>query len=360
LVLRGHATRAHVGPGRRGSQGARWARAVVVLVLLGLAGSGGLARAAEGGVPGGAPAARAAERASKPPDFEAAPEGGVADGAARSRRQRAREHYQQGLAHHDAGALELALREFERAYAISGHHQVLFAVGQLCVELGRWGKARQSLEGYLLDGGHHIPDARRDEVDRQLAELSRRTGVVVVTLDGAPAALDIQGQHLESSDRQVRLAVDAGRVPIVARRVGFPAIERSLWVPAGGLAELALEFPEPMPVIHQQPLQVYRVAAWTSAGVLSLGAIGTGVATYLSSRQYDRLRSRATDESAESARDRLDRQRDRVQDLALATDALALAGLAAAGAALYFSLSGSPSGPMLALEPARLVAVGEF
>jgi tetratricopeptide (TPR) repeat protein len=232
-----------------------------------------------------------------------------AEATATASRRRAEEHHRRGLELYDDGALDRALDEFELAYSASHNHQVLFNIGQLHYRLGDAARARQALERFLLEGGERVPEARREEVARQLLELAPHTGPVIGAVD--------------------QRSPELGRPP-----------------PAS-------------PQGNRLPPKL--VITWASAAVLTLGAAGTGIATYLSSRHYDQSLRASVHTSPESARDDLDRQRDRVQNLAFATDALIAAGLAAAGLALYMTLSDSPPGqPVSLARPGQPPIVVEF
>ncbi|HTV17343.1 MAG TPA: hypothetical protein VMG12_01690, partial [Polyangiaceae bacterium] len=300
---------AHAGPplhARRASP--RWMRRLALSAGLGAMLSHGAARASE---PSLSDAATFPSRTAAP-GTSASSAAGASSAASPSAvapttapRERAREHYRLGLAHHDAGDRERALLEFEQAYALSGQAPVLFAIGQVHYELGHWALALQSLERYLEEGGARIDAARRADVARQLDELSQRTALVVLGLDGSPLELEVQGRRVDASGVRAQVVVDAGAVTVVAQRAGLPTLRRDLWVIAGGRLELPLVFPPaaPPPAAEGRPL--YERIAWLGAGALALGAVGAGVATYRSHREYERLRGAPSAGPPERARERL-------------------------------------------------------
>jgi tetratricopeptide (TPR) repeat protein len=221
-----------------------------------------------------------------------------------SETRRARQHYARAIELYDAGAQREALREFRRAYAITSDARLLFNIGQLELELQEHALARRSLEQYLREAKGSITDERREDVLRQLEALAEHDAGGVVP------------------------AVEAG-----AR--GARATEA---------IEVSKQGTSPERASRDGAASPFATAAWISSGVLGLGAMSGAVATLLASRRHAELRSmRSSPEEASSAREKLDRQRERVQRLALATDVLAVAALGTAGLGLYFTLSAGSS-----------------
>lgn len=241
---------------------------------------------------------------------------------------KAREHYARAVALYDAGAHAAALTEFQRAYSLRPSYQLLFNIGQLELLLQRPEAARQSLERYLHEGGSRVSTARRADVLQQLdalPEIAEPTAREAVTKEVGP----------------VRAPRDAQRGSPDGTAAAPPSVQPS------------------------RTLSVATVA-WVSTGALGLGALGCGVATLLTSRQYERLRSTpAAPEDAARARDELDRQRARLSRLATVTDVLAITTLASATLSLYFTLwqgSATEAEPALSFEltPGGVSATGSF
>jgi hypothetical protein len=268
------------------------------------------------------------------------------------------------LNYYDAGEHDKALRQFELAYAASENYRLLFNIGQIFYQQRQLARARATLERYLAEGGPDIPAARRSEVARQLAELTRKTGVLVLHLDEPGANVELGGQVLTATTRELRVVVDEGRNRVVARRNGLEPVERNIWIDGGATARLSIAFaprPVPSPPSSPSPGSSWGTATWIAAGALGVLAVSAGTATWLSSEHYDELRHRRTETAPEAYRDRLDRQRERVETLVMVTDGLALSALAAAGVALYLSLNDSgESSSALMLEPGHVSARLQF
>jgi len=234
-----------------------------------------------------------------------------ADPEAASRTERARKHYTRAIEHYDAGARADALREFRSAYALMGDARLLFNIGQLELELEEHARALRSLEQFLRDAQGSITAERRADVLRQLEALAEHTAAHT-TVSVVPAP-------------------DAG-----ARAPGGTAAVAAI--------EMSKARPRGEPASRDPGMPPLATATWISSGVLGLGALGTAAATLLASRRNSELRSTSSAPGeAPNARSRLDRQRELVQRLALATDVLALAALGSAGLGLYFTLTGDSS-----------------
>lgn len=209
-----------------------------------------------------------------------------------------------------------------------GDPRLLFNIGQLEIELQQHSLARRSLEQYLREAKGNISAARRAEVLRQLEALAEHTAARVEPTPEARAP--------------------AARAPEAAGH--------------GRAVELSKQALSREP--RDRAASPLTAATWISSGVLGLGAMSTAVATLLASRRHAELRSvRSDPEAAASARAKLDRQRELVQRLALATDVLALAALGSAGLGLYLTLSGDDSdAPNVSVElgAGNLRVMGSF
>lgn len=241
---------------------------------------------------------------------------------------RARQHYALAVELYDAQRYAAALSEFRRAAALRPNYQLLFNIGQLELLLSRHAAARQSLMRYLDEGGARVSAHRRRQVLEQLRALDEGTARAPVE--------PVSAEPPEAASSATPSSVRAERA--TAARPSAARVE-----------------------LHPR-----ATVAWVSTGVLGLGALGSGIATLLTSRHYDQLRGRAVPSGeAERARAKLDRQRALVSDLAIATDVLAIATLAGASLSLYFTLSDDsarPAEPELSLElsPRGVVAAGRF
>lgn len=87
--------------------------------------------------------------------------------------ERARSHFSAGTAHYEAGAYGDALRQWQRAYELSGHAEILRSVSLAYEALGDFRAAHDSLRRFL-DEAETIPN--RADVELRLARLGRYLG----------------------------------------------------------------------------------------------------------------------------------------------------------------------------------------
>ncbi|MBW2463205.1 MAG: tetratricopeptide repeat protein [Deltaproteobacteria bacterium] len=81
----------------------------------------------------------------------------------------ARIHFQSARAHFDSGRYEDALGEFERAYELSGHTDLLYNIGMSHERLGHYAEAADALEGF-----NQAQDEPDPEMTERVANLRHR------------------------------------------------------------------------------------------------------------------------------------------------------------------------------------------
>jgi tetratricopeptide (TPR) repeat protein len=85
---------------------------------------------------------------------------------------RARVHFEAGTRHYDLGSYEEAAREFQRAYELSEHPELLYNIYSSLERAGRFAEAAEALERYLELGT--IDPAQRTSLEARLAALRER------------------------------------------------------------------------------------------------------------------------------------------------------------------------------------------
>lgn len=119
----------------------------------------------------------------------------------------AQAHFRRGVQLYAGGDSTGALVELRRAYALVPTFRILFNLGQVAYQCGDHAAAFGYLTRYLTEGGNNVPDARRKEVARDLAELRARVGFL----------------SIEAKDPTLRVAVDDADVGITPLAAPIPA-----------------------------------------------------------------------------------------------------------------------------------------
>lgn len=278
----------------------------------------------------------------------------------------AQDAHRQALQLFDKGEHARALVEFRRAYALAPSFRILYNIGLSSVALGDSRSAVEAFAGYLRDGGERIPESRRQQVEAELTRLSKLLAGLVVQVEEPGAELSVDGEMLGKAPLSRQMRVNAGKHEVVVRsadgtlktqnitlepgeerQLHFGAVAGSPVQATGSRREEKPASPPP----SAQPRQVPWVA-WGVTGTLGLATAITG-AVALGAR---------SDERAEQERQGvkpadLSAARDKVENLALATDVL-LAGTAlAAGVSLYLTLRPSPT---TTAQTALIISLGQL
>ena len=259
-----------------------------------------------------------------------------APAAATSPEQQAQVHFQRGVERYDDAEYTLALVEFQRAYALRPSYQLLFTIGQVHYQLRQYARARAALQQYLAQGRGNVESARRAQVEEQLTSLRARTAELRIVVNVAGAEVSINDEVIGASPLAAGRFVDVGPQRIAASKRGYTSARNTLAVAGGEVAAVDLTLQELSP--DSKPRNLPATVSWVSAGVLAAGALGTGLATVFASRDYADMQNEPLAGPPAAARARLDEQESLVSTLAITTDVLVGASLAAAGLALYFTL----------------------
>lgn len=157
-------------------------------------------------------------------------------------------HFDAGVALVKRGDHKAALAEFEAAYAAFPAWEFLFNIGVTQKTLFRYGGAIRTFDRYLAEGGAQVPAAKRTKVDAELAELHKLVGEVAVTVDGAPATIEIDDLLEGTTPFDGPLLVAPGKHTIRASRDGELPDEQKISVVSGERIEIVLA-PRP-PVVE--------------------------------------------------------------------------------------------------------------
>ncbi|MET0791674.1 MAG: PEGA domain-containing protein [Polyangiaceae bacterium] len=255
------------------------------------------------------------------------------------------ERYARGLALYGDGEFLLALVEFERAYQLSSNYKVLYNIGQVRIQLGRYAKAKEALEEFLKVGGSSISAERTQAVNKDLAALAERTASlnVVTAQDGADISLD--GKLIGTSPLSAAVIVDAGEHTLVVHKSGFYDDAQSVTLAGHDQLELKVEL-KPIPVATQvnqvdtrptqvAPTQPPRTAMWVAWGTTGALAATAGIVGYLGASKAGDLSSLRNDPKA--TRDQLDSTRNSARTLFIVSDITTGLAVLSGGVALYLT-----------------------
>lgn len=277
------------------------------------------------------PAADAAPAPSAAPSAEVLKEAG--------------ERYTRGLALYGDGEFLLALVEFERAYQLSNNYKVLYNIGQVRIQLGRYAKAKEALEEYLKAGGSNLTAERTQAVNKDLATLAERTATLNIITAEAGTDISLDGKVIATSPLQEPLIVDAGEHNLVLHKAGFYDSAQSVTLAGHDQIELKVDLkPIPLatmskpvdtlpPPVANKPPRTAMWASWAATGVFAATAGVTGAFGISKANDLEAMRTQYPASRAEL--DKTEKQARTLLTISTITTGLAVA---AGGAALYFTL----------------------
>lgn len=270
--------------------------------------------------------------------------------------EEARKHFNEGVrlsASGKSGEVAQALDEFQKAYDLVPNWRILYNIGQTSRHVRDHARSLRAFEKYLAEGDD-IPRARRQEVEREIAQLGPLVARVELggSADGAEVTVD--GKPAGKMPLAQPLYVNAGKHTVRVSAEGKRPFEKELEL-AGGKTERLEILLEPLPSgpapkptatatattkpPPPPPSSDYSTAAtlsWIGAGVFAAGAAGIGVWALLESNDLadtayagpDRLPAEDSDMASQASR---------IDTLAVVTDVLVGAAVVSAGLGVYFT-----------------------
>lgn len=258
---------------------------------------------------------------------------------------------------YEDGDYQLALAEFERVYELVPDYRVLYNIGQVSMQLGKYARALRTLREYMGRGGDAIPSDRRSSVRADVEVLETRTATL--TLDVQPAGTEvwIDGVLIGQAPLAQAVVVDVGERTVQARRAGFLGRTQVITLAGSDQREVVLKLeaeptaaPNPGPrvadssrTVAPAPEKKSRTliwAGWTTTATLAAGSAVAAVLGANSAANLKELRDSRTG-TPEARREALDDEHSRAQTRFLIADVLGVAALAAGATTLYFQLSDS-------------------
>lgn len=297
-----------------------------------------------------APLAARAQSAPPDPATANAPDANAKKEAAR--------RFQHAIKLYEEGDYTLALAEFERVYELVPDYRVLYNIGQVSMQLGRYARALRTLREYVSRGGNELPPDRRSAVQADLASLEARTATVKLDVQPEGAEVSLDGTVVGKSPLAEPLVVDVGERRVQARAAGYVAVGQTLTLAGGDWRQITLTLePEPTAAkpLPESPRQPPRHSApgavvapekksgwlwvgWGATGALAASSAVSAVLGASAASELGELR-----DSRDSTQDERDDAQSRAEARLLAADILGVAAAATGAVTLYFQLLGPTS-----------------
>jgi PEGA domain/Tetratricopeptide repeat len=276
----------------------------------------------------------------------------VPDAAAK---QEAARRFETAIGLYEDGDYQLALAEFERVYELVPDYRVLYNIGQVSMQLGRYARALRTLREYVSRGGDAIPNDRRSAVRADVELLETRTASLSLDIQPAGAEVWIDGVLVGQAPLAQPVVVDVGQRTVQARLAGYVGRTQAITLAGSDRREVVLELdPEPTSAGSKTPPgdastvgprrqappppSKPRPLLWVGWGTTATLAAGSAVAAVLGASAASNLKDLR--DSRTATRDALDDEAGRAETRFLVADVLGVAALAAGATTLYFQLSG--------------------
>ena len=136
--------------------------------------------------------------------------------------------FNQGLSLVKEKAYLEAATEFKRAYGIDPNFTILLELGQAHAAAGQPAYAVEALGKYLSDGGNRVPQARREQVEAQIAEQKRLIATITVHCDLPGAVIRIDDAEVGKCPLPAPIGVNPGSHTLAASAADRPPQEHKL------------------------------------------------------------------------------------------------------------------------------------
>ncbi|HEX8953031.1 MAG TPA: hypothetical protein VF945_14350 [Polyangia bacterium] len=255
----------------------------------------------------------------------------------------AAKHFQRGVDLYNDGDFRGALVEFKKAYSVWPRANVLYDIGQTEYQLLDYASALKTMERYLAETGPNA--AHRQEVEATVEVLRGRVGRVLISTDGGACDVLVDDQPSGTTPLDGPLLVSVGPRKIAVHCAGDRAAIKRLEVAAGETVRVELKVPAPPiaalraatsgPAHDATPAVPGKgwVTGWIVSGVLVAATVAMGTATLVEDSRLSSMRA-----SFPVAKADLDRQATLTTGLAITSDILGAASIAAVGVATYLTI----------------------
>jgi hypothetical protein len=159
----------------------------------------------------------------------------------------ARDLFQRGVEQFEAGELDAALRSFRDSFAIVPHPETTYNIAGVLSRQGRYHEAIAEYERYI-ETSPHIREAKRRDVETEIARLRASLGSLVVVVEPAGADVAVDGVQVGTAPLQAPIELDPGTHAVEARLGGHEVARANVEVAPGGTAQAELRL-EPLPAV---------------------------------------------------------------------------------------------------------------
>jgi hypothetical protein len=210
----------------------------------------------------------------------------------------ARDHFRRGEAAYQKGNYDVAITEWEAAYAADPRPRIQYNLYQAYERLGQLTNASEALQRYLSTADPEDPSYA--DATARMSALQQRLQATGIRLVGGVegAAINVSGQDWGRLPRPDKISVQPGNHRVVVSKDGYHEFTANVVVPAGQVVDVAIQLEPrsgaaPPPVtptsgqlgphpVTPPPSQADdggndTTAFFIVAGVLGAGAIGSGV-----------------------------------------------------------------------------------
>lgn len=189
-------------------------------------------------------------------------------------------HFRRGVELYKDKDFATALVEFQRAYEIAPDTKTLYNIAELQGQLQDYAGALKSFQRYLSEGGKKLPLQRKRDVEKEIDKLKQRVATLTVTTSEPGATVAIDDVATGTSPLPEPIVVSAGKRKVTATITGRPPVTEVLTLAGGDTRTLSLTIPplETKVVVTREPPSLAGpVIAWAGTGVLTAGAVVTGI-----------------------------------------------------------------------------------
>ncbi len=153
----------------------------------------------------------------------------------------AKEFYERGKTLYSVGDYSGALESFQSAFELHPHHRMRYNLGLCYVKLGERAKAAEELEQFVIGEGANIDPGIAGQVSTLLGEITKKIGVIVVTVAINGADIFVDNVWRGKSQLQRGIYVKPGEHTVIIETVDGFEWKSLIAVKAGETREIDIK-----------------------------------------------------------------------------------------------------------------------